>query len=317
MKTATRVFVTVGSGLGALLTLLVAHGVLNANDASDISVIWAAIVAGWSGNVATSALQARRVPAAVPAAAGRRFGKLPAVPLAACARLDAHLSANLPAPPAALNWAARLPGLAWGMMLNDRLGDCTCAAVGHAIQLMTGISRGRVRTLADWAILRLYEAVSGYDPSTGANDHGAVVADVLARWRARGATWRRGHKIAAYGRVDQANVTVVQQVIALLGFAYVGCEVPAEWEQAPAVWDVSDSPIVGGHAVILVGWDATGFQLVSWGEVFTMTYAAFERYVDEVWGVVSADWLSPAQITPSGLNLAALLADLDALEAVA
>jgi hypothetical protein len=242
-----------------------------------------------------------------------RFGKAPAAPLTASVRLEPHLP-PLPTPPASLNWTDRLR-IAWGMMLNDRLGDCTCAAVGHAIQLMTGLAKAAAVTVPDATILALYEAVSGYDPATGANDNGAVEADVLARWRRCGVPGHRHHKIAAYGRVNHRNVTLVQQVIALFGFAYIGTQVPADWEQAPAVWDVSDSQIVGGHAVILVGWDDTGFWLISWGQVFKLTYAAFDRYVDEVWGVVSRDWIRSDRVAPSGLNLAGLEADLQAAEA--
>jgi len=39
----------------------------------------------------------------------------------------------LPAFPASRDWTNKAKP-AWGMMLNDQLGDCTCAAIGHIIQ---------------------------------------------------------------------------------------------------------------------------------------------------------------------------------------
>lgn len=248
--------------------------------------------------------------------ARRRYGKLPARSDAAVPWLDRHLSTAIPAPAVSLHWTTRLV-IAWGMMLNDRIGDCTCAAVGHAIQLMTGLL-GRLVTLADAVILKLYCVLSGYDPCTGTNDNGCVEADVLAYWLKHGVG---GHNIVAYGRVDQTNATVVKQVISLFGFAYIGTQVPAAWEQAPAVWDVPHDPagskIVGGHAVILVGYDEDGYDLISWGQLFRMTNAAFAKYVDEVWGVVSSDWVKAHGTAPSGIDLQAAIADMQALEQAA
>lgn len=50
-----------------------------------------------------------------------------------------HMSAlvagqTLPPPPPSVDWTSGMPRNL-GMMLNDTLGDCTCAAVYHAIQV--------------------------------------------------------------------------------------------------------------------------------------------------------------------------------------
>ena len=68
---------------------------------------------------------------------GVKFGRLhrtydPRIP---------HLSALLagqvpPPPPPSIDWTKGMPANL-GMMLNDTLGDCTCAAVYHAIQVWT------------------------------------------------------------------------------------------------------------------------------------------------------------------------------------
>lgn len=208
--------------------------------------------------------------------------------------------------PATFSWPQvttdAVGGTPWGMMLNDRLGDCTCAAVGHAVMLTSAISATTPDTISDDDVLALYEAVAGYDPATGANDNGAVETDVLKRWHDNGINTENVGPVAieSSGWVgpfsDQSPeelIAATKTAITKFGFAYVGTQVPQAWEAAPAVWDVPtpntpDAQVVGGHAVILIGWDATGFQLVSWGKVYTVTYAAFSRYFDEVHGAVVA-----------------------------
>src|SRR5437660_11284609 len=43
----------------------------------------------------------------------------------------ARYTVSLPAPPAHVDYAKKVTS--WPMMLNNKLGDCTCAAVGHVI----------------------------------------------------------------------------------------------------------------------------------------------------------------------------------------
>ena len=54
-------------------------------------------------------------------------------------RLARYLDPKLPPPPAAAAWSKRAAA-PWGMMLNDTLGDCTIASIGHGIQVLTANS---------------------------------------------------------------------------------------------------------------------------------------------------------------------------------
>src|SRR6185437_16967399 len=74
-------------------------------------------------------------------------------------RLARYL-AGIPAAPDIVDYTGRLTSL--GMMANDRLGDCTCAAIGHAIQTWTSQARSEI-TLGDGDVITLYERF-GYDP---------------------------------------------------------------------------------------------------------------------------------------------------------
>ena len=68
---------------------------------------------------------------------------------------------KLPATPSVIDWCSKVTS--WPMFLNDQLGDCTCAAVGHQIQAWTEYANTEV-TVTDNDILKLYEAF-GYNPT--------------------------------------------------------------------------------------------------------------------------------------------------------
>ena len=117
--------------------------------------------------------------------------------------LARYLTATLPPPPPTVDWSAKLT--AFGMMLNDSLGDCTCAGRGHAIQVFSANAGGEV-TLTDAQILASYEKFCGYvngDPST---DNGGIELDVLTDWMQQGPALD-GHGLVAFADLNVANLT--------------------------------------------------------------------------------------------------------------
>src|SRR5689334_8985486 len=46
-----------------------------------------------------------------------------------------YLRPGPPPPKVAVDWSSRVSE--WGMMMNDQLRDCTCAAAGHLIEVWT------------------------------------------------------------------------------------------------------------------------------------------------------------------------------------
>src|SRR3984885_3248276 len=81
-------------------------------------------------------------------------------------------TAALPPVPAVFAYAKNIGATAWGMMANDKIGDCTCAAAGHLIMEWTD-DNGKMVTPATKQIIAAYSAITGYDPKTGLNDNGA------------------------------------------------------------------------------------------------------------------------------------------------
>lgn len=216
------------------------------------------------------------------------------------------------------DWAARLP-TDLGAMLNTSLGDCTCAALGHAEQVWTAYAQGQMMTPSDAQIEALYERF-GYSPADPESDRGAVEQDVLTSALNVGIPMPDGtmSRITAFFEVDPRNTDDLCEVVQEFGLAYIGFSVPSGFMDAgPAkVWDVSPSfgQIEGGHAVILTGFDRSDpanptFNVVSWGERdWTMTTAFVRQYVDEAYAISSDLWIERTGKTPYGLTPEALAA---------
>ncbi len=228
-------------------------------------------------------------------------------------KLARYLTATLPpAPPA----ADSTKGITeWGMMLNDKLGCCTIAAVGHAIQVWSANAATEV-TVPDSQVLHYYEKWDGYKPKDPSTDQGGVELDVLNDWQKGGFD---KHKLVAFADPAFANLEEIQQSISLFGGVYIGISLPLT-AQKQTVWDVvpGGAPDTkkgswGGHAVFVPAYDANGFTCITWGELKTMTVAFWNEYVDEAHALLSSDWLA-AKGSPSGFDMAQLQADLSAIQ---
>lgn len=246
----------------------------------------------------------------MPRKLGRRSIKTDARTL----RLSKYLTA-LPPAPVDRNW---LRGVTeWGMMLNDNLGDCTCAACGHAIQIWT-LNTGAEQTVYDAAILTAYEEWCGYNPADPGSDQGGIILDVLNDWRQHGEVLQ-GNKLSAFASVNVANPGEVRQAINLFGGVYIGLGLPVtaqtqtSWSYVPSTPD-NAAGSWGGHAVYVPKYSAAGLTCITWGEAMWMSNHFWHEYVDECYALLSEDWLNTrgAQ-SPSGFDLAQLQADLAAI----
>lgn len=231
---------------------------------------------------------------------------------------------GMAAPPAQAGYVDKVPE--WPMFLNDVLGDCTVACAGHMIQQWTTYADATPVVLSDNSVLFAYQAVSGYSPNKPGSDRGAVVLDVLNYWRKRGIG---GHKIAAFVSVNPHNIDEIKTAVSLFGNCYIGVGLPLTAQDplpgvnGNPVWSVrheadgaSRAPFSwGGHAIPVVGYGHDvegndGSEVVSWGQVFDMTWGFFAAYCDEAYAVVSQDWIERDGRAPSGFDLANLLGDL-------
>lgn len=222
-----------------------------------------------------------------------------------------YLPATLAAPPASVDLikSGKMPSTGLGMMHNDTLGCCTCAALGHAIQVWTAQGHA-MQTVSDATVLKAYEQFCGYNPADPSTDQGGIETTVLSDWKASPATLE-GHTLAAYATVDVKNHKQVQQAVQLFSGLYIGFEVPDSIFSS-TIWDVPKTVnIVGGHAVYVCGYDAQYVSVISWGSVYRMTWAFWDEFVDESYALLSADqFLSPGKLDAAGFNFAQISEDL-------
>jgi hypothetical protein len=238
-----------------------------------------------------------------------------------------HLSALLAGqplkpPPASVDWTKGMPKNL-GMMLNDKLGDCTCAAVYHAIQVWT-FNTGKMVTEPDSDVEKLYILADGYNPRVPGEGPGGneqhVLTYLLRQGAPTGPTGATRHKITAFVEVDPRNLDDVKRTINDCGLAYIGFNVPQSvqppGELPPSVWKYvpDQSQIIGGHAVVLAGYDKEGARVISWGGYYTMTWEFFGHFVDEVYAIADPDWIEDKKTTPGGLTVEELEEQMKGLE---
>lgn len=244
-----------------------------------------------------------------------RLGRLPNDPTKPRVRLAAHLTGAVPPPSA--DWA-NVPN--WGMLANDEWGDCTCAGDGHIAELLTFYGQGTETLITDTQALAVYSAISGFNrnagpPGSNPTDQGATVQAALGYLRTTGIA---GVKLAAFAEIQPGNMTGIQTACAELGGLSAGVNLPANAQQqfeAGLPWSVAadDGGIEGGHCIVLAGYDPDYLYFVTWGKVQRATYGWWEKYGEEIWACVSADWISARGSDPEGVNLVSLGAEFAAL----
>ncbi len=219
----------------------------------------------------------------------------------------------LPAAPVAQAWSAAVK-TPWHMFANDRIGDCTCASAAHMIMTWTANAR-KIITPTESSVLAAYSAITGYSPSTPNSDNGAVELDVLNYWRKHGIS---GHKIMAYAKVNPQNLDEVRQATNIFGGLYLGVSLPIA-AQGEKIWDIPANVhrtgrwrpgSWGGHAVPIVDYTPSGFDVVTWGSEMQVTNAFFETYVEEAYAIITHDWVRADGMAPSGFDILQMTNDL-------
>ena len=232
-------------------------------------------------------------------------------------KLSNHLSAAaLPPTPAVVDYASKVR--TWPMYLNDQLGDCTCAGIGHSVQAWTAYAKGLV-TLPNSAVLDLYERM-GYVPGDPSTDQGAVEQDVLAEVHRNGIG---GHKILAYAQVNHEDPYVMKDALNLFGSLYLGAQMPQSAMQqtnAGQPWSpVPGSPIEGGHCFVAQRWDtsAAPMEVVTWGQLQRVELDWWAANGLEAWVIITRDWLNAVGKSATGLDLVQLGDDFSVISGYA
>jgi hypothetical protein len=242
-----------------------------------------------------------------------KLGKRPARVDPRTLQLKDYLEPDISPAPASMDWSKGTTS--WGMMLNDSLGDCTIAACGHAVQLVS-LNTTAIITEPDAEIEKYYEWWCGYVPGDPNTDQGGVELDILNSWRKNGFA---GHKLLGYVDPSPGDAEHVKQSVALFGMVYIGLGLPLTAQnQVGSLWDVVGNPATdansqpgswGGHAVIVIAYDADTLTVVTWGALQKMSWRFWNAYVDESHTPLLGYWLENGP-APSGFRMTALETDL-------
>lgn len=237
-----------------------------------------------------------------------RFGKHPPKVDYRTLRLKNYLLPSLAPPPASDNVLTRVyeklkvsdPAKLFPIDGNDTLGDCTIAALAHAITVYRGLL-GKKTIMAKQDVVKLYMHL------TGGVDSGLNELDVLNYWHQNKVA---GDEIITYVAVDPKNHTHIQQAIHYFGGVYLGFQVQENCIQefdAHQPW--TPGPLTNdGHAVYAVAYDQKGMTVLTWGNTQQATWAWWDECVDEAYAI-----LSPETQAFDGFNLKQLKADLAAV----
>lgn len=228
---------------------------------------------------------------------------------------------NLPTPLAKRAWEYRISDARWAasMLGNDLIGDCVIAAILHYIMAATA-NTGNPATFTTQDAIDIYSAITGYDPAqtdAGGNnptDNGTVYTDALAYWQKTGF---KGHFIKGWTAIDPSDLDMLKQGVAIFGGVLVGTSVTQKMMddfQAGNPWNNFSGASIGGHGIPWLGFGGQGQTCITWAKRQSMSPQSVS-IMDEAYVPITQDWLDASGESPSGYNLAALQADLQAIAA--
>lgn len=198
--------------------------------------------------------------------------------------LTHYLISPLPTPPAQL----AAPNLNYPMAGNDRYGDCTIAGVVHTDQATANL------THEDWTYPGDKVVEDEYFDLTGGEDTGLVETDVLKVWQSNSGLF--GHRLDAFAPINVKHTQTIKQGVLLCGAVYTGVLIPAPAQGQFAnhqPWDLTgtsqDDDIEGGHAVPIVGYNATGPIVVTWAALQQVTWRWWNQYAEEAYATITAE----------------------------
>ncbi len=207
-------------------------------------------------------------------------------------------------PPAQCNYQKIKAATAWGADGNNQFGNCVIACAAHIIDSVTENESGaETPRIPDNLVVQLSRQMGAL--------HGYNILDRLNWWRQRG-MW--GHQLQAFAAVALHNHPLAQFGINAFGALDIGVNLPLAW-QGTATWECGtgrrfDPGSWGGHSVPILGYDATWLYACSWGGIIPMSYDAFDMYVSESYVDLLPEWFAKNNVSPSGLDVTALLSDL-------
>lgn len=226
---------------------------------------------------------------------------LPQVP-----RFAAYFDEAAVTPPKEVDYTKKAMSSLNRMYMNDRLGCCVISGKYHAVGVWSGNDTDSAILGSDNEIVNMYRTICG------PGDRGCLISSVLDYMKARGMPFNGvRHKIDGYVTVNNQRKIETQIAILLFGHVTIGFNLPQSWT-SESKWDITTSPIVGGHDVCLCGYNEEGVIVSSWGRLYLMTWQAYisKKYVEEAYVILAPSWYNDDKLSPNGVDVTKLRDDL-------
>lgn len=237
-----------------------------------------------------------------------------------CLRLSAYADA-LEATPNVVDYYSKAAASVARMYANDRKGCCVISDCFHSL----GITSANDPDSGGVILGTDQEVLSQYVEFCGPGDRGCNIPSVLDILRSpRGVTvGGKVYRIDGYVSLDWRSKELTKAAIKEFGNVRVGINLPSAWTQE-AIWDVTNTQIVGGHDVPAAGFgdgahvlgtNSDGVVIASWGRLYLITWPAWTstRWIEECFVVLMPTWYNGDQTSPLGVKTAQLKADLQKL----
>ena len=210
---------------------------------------------------------------------------------------------QLPTAPAKCTYALKVQ---YPMADNNRIGDCVIAGHIHLSQAIAQENGGTYTYPGDAA------TQTEYFKLTGGQDAGLVESTFLSTAKT---SLVLGSQVDVFCPFDHTRVDHVKSAIYTFGGAFLGVALPQSAEdQFPGTWTVvPNSPIIGGHCIVAVGYDAQFVYIITWGKVIRCTWAWFTAYVEEAYAVIYTEEVQKNRGPLKQLDIARLRADVASL----
>ena len=210
---------------------------------------------------------------------------------------------QLPKAPAKCTYALKTN---YPMADNDRLGDCVLAGHIHLTQAVAQENGGTYTYPGNIA------TQDEYFKLTGGADTGLVESTFLQSAKNSPIL---GSQIDTFGVLDHSNVDEVKSAIYTFGGAFLGVALPQSAQnQFPGTWSVvPNSPIIGGHCIVAIGYDSRFVYIVTWGTVIRCTWEWFTTYVEEAYAIVYTEEVQKNRGPLKQLDIDRLRADIASL----
>ena len=248
-----------------------------------------------------------------------RLGKQPAVPGAISWRYgDVFNRGKLIQPPLVFGHVNNRTVV--DTLGNDKAGCCVWATQAHLLNTMQRGARASVTPFSEMSVLGDYAAQTGWRADDPSSDRGTSMSLAASYWRKTGIADAIGnrHKIDAYVEIQLRNINELMQATFDFDGIALGVQLPkSAYDQYTAglPWTVAhSSPILGGHAVALLGRNANGDAVIAtWDGLTAASMAWIAEYMDEAVGYFSLENLDARGVNPRGYDRTEIAARLSAI----